>query len=81
MSVSNHGATWKSVARLQSEILESQKAEVEALSARVEKLEELLSNIVLNAILTPDPSMGGAIDCYMVPIDDIEDARRAVTRA
>jgi hypothetical protein len=48
--------------------------------ARIEKLEELLSNIVLNAILTPDPSMGGAMDGYMVPIDDIEDARRAITR-
>jgi hypothetical protein len=48
--------------------------------ARIEKLEELLSNIVLNAILTPDPSMGGAMDGYMVPIDDIEDARRAIIR-
>jgi hypothetical protein len=48
--------------------------------ARIEKLEELLSNIVLNAILTPDPSMGGAMDGYMVPIDDIEDARRAITK-
>lgn len=40
------------------------------------KAEELLRIIVLNAELIPDPRMQGATDCYRVPCDDIEDARK-----
>ena len=37
-----------------------------------------LANIVANAVMQPDASMAGATDCYAVPLDDIEAARRAL---
>lgn len=39
---------------------------------------EALAIIVLNATLQPDASMGGTTDCYAVPTDDIDAARRVL---
>jgi hypothetical protein len=41
---------------------------------------ELLTNIVMNAVIQPDASMGGQADCYAVPLDDIEAAREELRR-
>ena len=38
------------------------------------KMRELLSNIVMNASIIPDPAMAGKTDIYSVPTDDIEAA-------
>ena len=39
-----------------------------------------LTNITTNAVLGPDPWMGGAADRYMVPLDDIEEGRTALAK-
>jgi hypothetical protein len=44
------------------------------MSERCEELERVLTNIVLNARMQPDASMGGAADCWAVPLDDIDAA-------
>lgn len=41
-------------------------------------LRTALENIVANAVIQPDASMAGTTDCYAVPLDDIEAARRAL---
>ena len=48
------------------------------LRAENERLMEALRNIVLNAVIGPDVSMGGSTDCYHVPFDDIETANAAL---
>lgn len=44
-------------------------------------LREALENIVANARLVPDPQMQGLTDTYAVPLDDIENARKALAKA
>jgi hypothetical protein len=39
-------------------------------------LVDMLRIIVANAVKQPDASMGGATDCYAVPLGDIEDANK-----
>ncbi len=41
----------------------------------IERLHEALSCICLNASIQPDRAMGGATDCYAVPLDDIQNGR------
>jgi hypothetical protein len=36
------------------------------------ELSQKLTNIMLNAVLIPDPRMNGMTDCYAVPLDDVE---------
>jgi len=45
---------------------------------RVKDLEARLGDIVANARLVRDPTMGGAADAYMVPMDDILNAELAL---
>jgi hypothetical protein len=42
---------------------------------------DLLSIIVTNAVLVPDPQMRGTTDTYAVPLDDIEAARTLLREA
>ncbi len=49
-----------------------------ALEAENRKLRDALSNIVANAQIQPDASMGGMTDVYAVPLDDIDEARSAL---
>jgi hypothetical protein len=46
-----------------------------AMLDHIADLQAALQNIVTNASIQPDASMGGATDCYAVPLDDIEHAR------
>ena len=60
-----------------SEIIKEQErqrqaqADAQETASRLETMEELLTNIVMNARLQPDASMGGTTDTYAVPLDDI----------
>jgi hypothetical protein len=38
---------------------------------KMQEMERVLSCIVLNAVLIPDPQMRGMTDAYAVPLDDI----------
>lgn len=49
--------------------------------AASEELLEVLRIIIANATVIADPRMEGATDCYAVPLDDIEAARSAITKA
>lgn len=42
---------------------------------------ELLAVILANAEVIPDPRMGGATECYAVPLDDIEGIRALLLKA
>lgn len=53
-------------------------AQIAALVAENERLRTALAIISMNALLAPDPHMGGATDSYIVPIEDIEAARAAL---
>lgn len=56
---------------------QSQRASMEG---EIAEYREALSIIVMNAALIPDPATGESTDCYAVPIDDIEEAMRALNR-
>jgi hypothetical protein len=49
-------------------------------SLRVKSLREMrdcINTLLTNAEVIPDPRMDNATDCYAVPLDDIEDLKRA----
>lgn len=48
--------------------------------ASIEKMRDLLTNIILNARIQPDAAMSGTTDTYAVPVVDIEAAREALTK-
>jgi hypothetical protein len=41
-----------------------------------ENVLEVLRNIVMNAKIGPDTAMNGETDCYHIPIDDVEAAKK-----
>lgn len=42
----------------------------------VGELRELLRCIVLNSVIGPGTTMNGTTDCYHVPVDDIDNAKK-----
>ena len=48
---------------------------VEHYEAELAEAREVVACICINAAIQPDAAMGGATDCYAVPLDDIARAR------
>lgn len=44
----------------------------------VARLREAAMNVLVNAVLVPDPRMAGATDAYLVTLDDINGLSRAL---
>jgi hypothetical protein len=53
-------------------------ADQQGAAAETEPLQAALATIVANAKFQPDASTGGATDCYAVPLDDIDSARKLI---
>ena len=42
----------------------------------VGELREIIGCIVLNSVIGPDAAIGGTTDCYHVPLDDVDNAKK-----
>ncbi len=54
--------------------------EIARLRAALAEAREVVACICINAVIQPDAAMGGATDCYAVPVDDIARARALIDR-